>query len=361
MHVIHAQNVHSALPMGLEYLSLNGVRRASRNGEVIVAPEPVTTHYARPRERVIFWAERDANPFFHLFESLWMLAGRNDVAYLTQFVKRMSAFSDDRKTLHGAYGHRWRHHFILVEDPGTETDVTLNEIDQISTIIAMLRKNPDDRRCVLQMWDASVDLARQGKDIPCNTEAYFTVNSQGELDMTVCCRSNDIIWGAYGANAVHFSMLQEFIAAGIGVPVGQYWQMSNNFHAYTETFEPLRCLIDRAPDPFRTTTCDPYQLQGVEPFPLVSTPLEQWMQDLLMLMFDGLVIGLRDPFFRRVAVPMIMAHKAYKEGTGVERYEAALEILEQCQASDWAIAASDWIKRRQVRFERSQDDGSIHD
>lgn len=361
MHVIKAQNVHSALPMGLEYLSLNGIRRASRNGEVLVAPGPVTTHYQRPRERVIFWPERDANPFFHLFESLWMLAGRKDIAYLTPFVKGMRRYSDDGETMHGAYGNRWLHHFTLVEDPGTETEVTVKEINQLSTIIAMLKKNPDDRRCVLQMWDAEVDLARDGKDIPCNTQAYFTINAEGKLDLTVCCRSNDIIWGAYGANAVHFSILQEFIAAGIGVPVGGYWQMSNNYHAYIETFEPLRCLIDHAPDPFRSTTCDVYQLQALEPFPLVSTPVEQWMQDLLMFMYDGLVIGLRDPFFRRVAVPMLMAHKAYKVGSGEERYTAAMEILEQCQANDWAIAASDWLGRRLTKFLRNEDDGPLHD
>ena len=33
-----------------------------------------------------------------------------------------------------------------------------------------------------------------------------------KLCMTVCNRSNDMLWGAYGANVVHMSMLQEFVA-----------------------------------------------------------------------------------------------------------------------------------------------------
>jgi hypothetical protein len=52
--------------------------------------------------------------------------------------------------------------------------------------------------------------------------------------MTVCCRSNDMLWGAYGANVVHFSILQEVIAIELGVGIGVYRQVSNNFHLYTD-------------------------------------------------------------------------------------------------------------------------------
>ncbi len=358
MKVIKVRNVQEALPAGLEYLDKNGVRRDSRNGPVVVAPGPVTTYYQRPMERVIFWPERDANPFFHLFESLWMLAGRDDVAFLTQFVKRMSTFSDDGKTLHGAYGYRWLQHFQVIKEETSDgiTHGWAEEIDQLSTIIYLLKADPEDRRCVLQMWDCSVDLGRDGKDVPCNTQAYFSINGGGALDMTVCCRSNDIIWGAYGANAVHFSILQEYIAAGVGVPVGGYWQISNNYHAYdNKELERLRPLIDRAPDPLRTTSTNHYACGVVEPFPLVSTPLDQWRQDLLMFLDEGVVLGLREPFFRKVANPMLMAHRAFKENGGSRRYEIPREILGQAHQSDWVVAATEWIERRRVKFEEATD------
>lgn len=352
MKVLEVRNVHDALPAGLDYLRREGDERESRNGPVIVAPEPVTTIFNQPRERVIFWPERDANPFFHLAESLWMLAGRNDVAYPARFVKRMKDFSDDGKTFHGAYGFRWRNHFLKGGDDPADG---VQFIDQLESIILMLKRNPDDRRCVLQMWDASVDLGRVGKDIPCNTQAYFTRGVDGELNMTVCCRSNDMIWGAYGANAVHFSYLLEYIAAGIGCDVGIYYQMSNNFHAYKDLFDELLPLADSAPDLYRRQHINPYETSmNFAPFPLISTPLETWRQDLAMFLDEGVVIGLRDPFFRRVGNPMLLAHRAYKENTGEERYVIALEILAQCHALDWRMAAEEWINRRYVAWKEKQ-------
>lgn len=355
MKVITVRNVHEALPAGLEYLEQCGVRRGSRNGTVIVAPGPVTTHYLKPRERVLFWAERDANPFFHFFESLWMLAGRNDLKYLTQFLPRMKDFSDDGETLHGAYGYRWMHQFSMVEDDGTEMSVRVQEIDQLSTIINMLKRNPEDRRCVLQMWDAAVDLGSDGKDLPCNTQVYFLINRDGDLDMTVCCRSNDMILGAYGANAVHFSFLQEYMAAGIGVLVGGYWQISNNFHVYDNAdLKKVHPLLNQAPDPFRYHSRNPYHTDDISPFPLVSTPLSEWRQDLAMFLDVGPVVGLRDPFFRRVAGPLYHSFRAYKDNKGEERYDIAMEILEQCQAKDWALATVEWLTRRRDTFIAAQ-------
>ena len=143
MRVLQARNVHEALPLALRLLDQAGVERPSRNGPVLVIPEPVTVVYERPCERVIFHPERDCNPFFHIFESLHYLAGRNDVASLARYAKQMLEYSDDGVTLHGVYGHRWRKHFGF---------------DQLTQIVAALKKNPDDRRCILQMWDARCDL-----------------------------------------------------------------------------------------------------------------------------------------------------------------------------------------------------------
>ena len=111
MHVIRARNVNYALPMGLAYLELDGERSESRAGEVVVAPEPVTTVYELPVQRVLFYPERDCNPFFHLMESLWMLQGRRDVKFVKRFAGNMAKYSDDGANLEGAYGHRWRYHF----------------------------------------------------------------------------------------------------------------------------------------------------------------------------------------------------------------------------------------------------------
>lgn len=343
MHVIKVRNVHQALPEAIRQIAMFGEERESRNGPVRVIPGPVTTMYTHPTERVLFWPERDANPFFHFFESLWMLNGCNDVAYLEQFVRRMREFSDDGVTFHGAYGFRWREFFGF---------------DQLDVIIKTLKANPDDRRCVLQMWDPNADLGGKGKDLPCNTQAYFAVATDDRLDMTVCNRSNDIIWGAYGANAVHFSFLQEYVASAVGVPVGRYWQVSNNWHAYLKTLEPLQHLAERTTDGISTPSgflvdC-PYSLHHVATTPIMSLDRAVWDRDLTMFLAGRPVIGYRDPFFRRVANPLWAAWCAFKENKAPGRYEAALEVLEQCRAPDWKLACADWVNRR---WDRWRDNG----
>lgn len=235
MIVIHARNVHQALPLGLDLLFREGQTRSSRNGNVEVTPWPVTTVYTRPCERIAHWPQRDWNVAFTLYEALWMLQGRDDVAPLLRYVKDFNQFSDDGERLHGAYGYRWRH-----------LGSAITENDQLSVIADRLRENPDDRRCVLQMWNAHTDLGSTSKDVPCNDMATFQRNHEGALDLTVFCRSNDILWGCYFANAFHFSVLLEYMAARIGCPVGTYRQVSVNWHGYSERIEAYRELRDEA-------------------------------------------------------------------------------------------------------------------
>src|SRR5262249_6139538 len=145
----------------------------------------------------------------------------------------MADFSDDGMTLHGAYGHRWLH------TPDLSPEQLPASLNQLRVIAKTLRENPDDRRCVVEMWNTRNDLGRNGKDLPCNLVLTFQRNFNGALDLTVFCRSNDIIWGAYGANAVHFSMLLEYMALWIGCPIGVYRQVSVNWHGYFNTLQPL--------------------------------------------------------------------------------------------------------------------------
>lgn len=335
MHVIRARNVSSALAQALPYLIENGVREDSRNGVVLVAPEPVCTVYDLPCERVLFSATRDANPFFHLMESLWMLAGRNDVQFTATFNSRFIEYSDDGVTIHGAYGHRWRKWFGM---------------DQLSKLIAELRANPKSRRAVLQMWSPHWDLVSKptydgnsvgglgSKDVPCNTTAYFDLRD-GVLNMTVLNRSNDVIWGAYGANAVHFSILQEYMAANIGVEVGTYRQVSNNFHVYTDVYSisKLQNIADEARD-------GDYYTDNTVPFKMIDD-IGEWEYDLqnFFNMYDhGLKVDFITPFFKGVAVPMFRAYMDRKHMTGDGR-----KYVEQIIAEDWKLACTQWIDRRQ--------------
>jgi hypothetical protein len=110
---------------------------ASRYGEVIRVPEPVIVTYTHPLERVLFNAARDANCFFSLYESLYFLAGRNDVAPLAYYNSRMPEFSDDGKTFNDSYGYRWRYAVSGVDGH----DGTIDREDQLDTLVDHLRRN----------------------------------------------------------------------------------------------------------------------------------------------------------------------------------------------------------------------------
>jgi thymidylate synthase len=316
-HVIAVDNVNRALPEALWHLKVAGVESPSRNGPVIVSPGPLLTVYRCPQQRVLFSPARDANPFFHFFEALWMLAGRNDVAYPARFAPRMKEFSDDNLTLNGAYGYRWR----------------VRWFDQLKTIIEHLKENPASRREVLTMWTAGDLIDSSSKDLPCNTQVYVDIR-EGALNITVCNRSNDIWWGAYGANVVHMSFLQEFLARAIGVEIGVYIQFSNNAHIYTELYDGRKAVNE--PNAFEDWTIYP------ETFPIMSLPYERWLKEVETFVDKGILIDYYDPFFNEVATPMLTSWYKYEKG----ELDLAIAYTEDIQAKDWSMACRDWLKRR---------------
>lgn len=322
MKIIECRNAHQALPLAVNLLKRYGVKRDSRNGPVILITEPVTVAYEKSCERVLFWPERDANPFFHLYESLWMIAGRNDVAGPARYAGNIKNYSDDGQTLHGAYGYRWRRHF---------------NIDQLSIIANTLQANPDDRRCVLQMWDVNVDLGETKKDHPCNTIATFSRNIDGALDLTVFQRSGDVVWGVIGANVVHFSMLHEYMANWIDCPVGQYHQVVTNFHSYLSTFQQVETLSVNALNPY-THKVIPTSL------PKDHGICDQMVKDLLFAADNGFENAHHDESFWDITLALFRAHHVWKS---TKFKEKALEILaRENQKADWIVAATEWMQRR---------------
>jgi thymidylate synthase len=384
------RNVNDAflgLITGFANGSIPTSRRRSRVGKVMVVDEPVMVTYTYPRERVLFNAARDANPFFHLFESLWMLAGRNDVEPLAHYNSQMVNYSDNGETFNGAYGYRWcRHGRTMTEacsrwfnnnfnalksvgdcswkcpvcggcgyapnttypDPmcygcGGSGVLNPSEHDQLSLIIDQLKRKPGSRRCVLQMWNVEDDLLKIDvtKEVCCNTHAYFSLRDEGigsgpvRLDMTVCNRSNDMIWGMLGANVVHFSFLQEYIANCLGVGVGVYNQFSNNLHVYTERWEPEKWLAN--------TMVFDYANCNTVPLVKNQTVFDQECAAFI----DSWLGNWTEPFLARVAAPMCRAFNLHK----YRRYAEALAVVSQVESDDWQVAAFNWISKRKQLWE----------
>ena len=93
---IHADNVNDALRIGVMHMLDKGVPVVSRAMATLAYPGPVSIVYANPTQRVLFDAKRDANPFFHLMESLWILSGSDSVALPKYFLNSIDRFKIGR-------------------------------------------------------------------------------------------------------------------------------------------------------------------------------------------------------------------------------------------------------------------------
>lgn len=359
MELINATSVSDALATSLVKFANHGIREESRNGAVLVMPTPVTTTYYQPQNRVLFSKHRNANPFFHLMESLWMLAGKNDLLFPMQFNQRFREYSDDGGSIWGAYGWRWREFFGY---------------DQLDFIVDELRSNPGSRRAVLAMWNAAPHLSgveymadtshsdllvaiAGGKDVPCNTHAYFDCRG-GVLNMTVCNRSNDAWWGAYGANAVHFSILLEYMAARIGIPMGVYRQVSNNLHLYSDVVNVEPAALMQLAAAIEDT--DMYNRpesgwNGKPTMPIVDCDINDWHVDLTRLLSrDRLDVeaGWNSTFLMRVALPMMLAYDAWRNKQYTESAGWAHAI--HPDAWDWQNACMFWLHWRAQARDRKE-------
>ena len=364
---------------GIEDGSIETVRTPSRNGPVIQIAQPVIITYTNPREKVLFNQARDANPFIHMYESLWMLAGRNDVAPLDYYMGgKYSQFSDNGVTANGAYGYRWRH----AQVPDHQDWETGDGVDQLKIVIDHLKRKPESRRVVLQMWNVEDDLLKidTSRDVCCNTAVYFSIRTPSKdvtsledpssyLDMTVTNRSNDIIWGMFGANAVHFSFLQEYIACALGIEVGVYNQFSNNAHVYTETnsgWHPEKWLAEygtktrtmHSPrvlsygkglnDASGNVGLSPKLFAGDETVELFDEECKRFVE-LNSKQFSMLQDStFKCEFLNTTAQPVMQAFHCYKR----KDFKGALSWCDVIRGADWRVACTNWIQKRKANFEK---------
>ena len=286
-------------------MQIFGRDTGTRNGRALTIEEPVVMTLLNPSSRVLRDPNRDANPFFHCMEFVWMMTGSDRVDWIQQFNSRMGEFANDGR-LNGAYGNRWRF-----------------PVDQITIAAQRLRKDPLTRQAVISMWNPVLDAESGMNDYPCNTHIYFRVIDH-HLNMTVCNRSNDLIWGMLGANVVHMTLLQELIASMAGIPMGKYQVFTNNLHIY-ERHWPLLDTINS----IDITDADFALGPEVGDY--------RHLQDNCHTMVNGLYPYNSTPWINGVAYPIM---KAYTDKKG------RMEWIERIAAPDWREACREWTLRR---------------
>lgn len=317
---ISAQNAPEAYTEALNAMRIHGVTEESRNGPVLTIQKPVYLTIENPTQRVITDPLRNANPFFHCMEAIWMFAGSDDVRWLEQFNKGYRNYADiNTDIIHGAYGHRWRKHFGR---------------DQIQRVAELLERDSTTRRAVLGMWDPTGDLDDH-KDLPCNTHILFRATNIG-LDMTVINRSNDLIWGMLGANVVHMTMLHELIADAAGLSIGSYHVFTTNLHMY-KSLENYEAILETREPPV-----DAY-IKGIRSLPMLNNDetLAEFLHDAEEFVEKGKLTDFKCLWFTVVAVPMYMAWKVRKlNPPQAMRYALVIE------ADDWRTSCLEWMARK---------------
>lgn len=165
MIVMQGSSAHELYRDTLRYVLEEGETvdvRGYRTKEVLDFATVIT----QPWHHCHFVPGRRWNPWIAMSEALWILAGRNDIAPLLPYNKRITEFSDNYgmgtapATLWGAYGMRIK--------------------DQIALLIRRLEEDPSDRRAILQIWRVN-DLNAKTKDPPCLAGETIVLSPQGNI------------------------------------------------------------------------------------------------------------------------------------------------------------------------------------
>ena len=181
--------------------------------------------------------------------------------------------------------------------------------------------------------------------------------------MTVCNRSNDMLWGAYGANAVHMSMLQEYMALMIGVEVGVYTQISDSFHVYqNDVWERCKELGVIDIYNWRSTKNDYEYIKQKDLVPLIThSKTFHWELNLFFERFSEVITTgekflaeelspprqtFQNPSIRDIAIPMVNAYLFHKG----RRYEDSYAWINKIKAYDWMKACFEWVRKRDTAF-----------
>src|SRR4029453_13857715 len=171
-----------------------------------------------------------------IHELLWFLRGDTNVKYLRDSgVTIWDEWADAEGNLGPVYGAQWRS--WPARDGST--------IDQISDVIARIRKNPDSRRLIVTAWNPA-DVDRMALP-PCYCLFQFYV-ANGKLSCQLYQRSADIFIGV-PFNITSYALLTHMVAHVTGLKVGEFVHTLGDAHLYLNHLEQAEEQLHREPLP----------------------------------------------------------------------------------------------------------------
>ena len=115
--------------------------------------------------------------FSSLGELVWYLSGSNKLDAIEPYVPQYKEEAEDG-IVFGGYGPR-----------------IFGQVDQIQSVIELLKERPTSRRAVIQIFDKTdIATATPRKEIPCTIALQFFVRDD-KLAAIATMRSNDAYWG----------------------------------------------------------------------------------------------------------------------------------------------------------------------
>lgn len=210
----------------------------------------VLLELTNPRARLSTTETRGITPFSCLGEFLWYLTHKNELSFIEYYIGDYRRYSDDNKTLYGAYGPR----LFNMRD----------EINQFRNVFNILKNKNDSRQAVVQIFDA-VDLTKKTKDMPCTCTIQF-MKRHGKLHVVTHMRSNDAFLGL-PHDFFAFTMLQEIVACELGVELGTYKHFVGSLHLYDRDEDKVKRYLDEG---LQSTMTPMPEMPKGDPWPAIE-------------------------------------------------------------------------------------------
>ena len=171
-----------------------------------------------------------------IYELLWFLQGSTNVQWLQEHgVTIWDEWADENGELGPVYGSQWR------SWPAPDG----RHIDQISQVLAEIRRNPDSRRLIVSAWNVA-DIPRM-KLPPCHAFFQFYV-ADGKLSCQLYQRSADIFLGV-PFNIASYALLTHLVAQQTDLDVGDFIWVGGDCHLYLNHLEQVETQLARQPYP----------------------------------------------------------------------------------------------------------------
>jgi thymidylate synthase len=169
-----------------------------------------------------------------IHELLWFIRGETNIKYLRDNkVTIWDEWADEKGDLGPVYGAQWRS--WPARDGST--------IDQLSDVVARIKKSPDSRRLLVTAWNPA-DVDKMALP-PCHCLFQFYV-ANGALSCQLYQRSADIFLGV-PFNIASYALLVHMVAHVCGLEVGDFVHTLGDAHIYLNHLEQADLQLSRRP------------------------------------------------------------------------------------------------------------------